>query len=95
MKTERITLLASAAFKSQLATQARKAGVSMSEYVRQRCQANGTGERDAEEREVLALAARLRKQTQAARQVLRDGLQEADAVLAALERQRRQLKKAA
>lgn len=76
-KTERITLLGSRDFKTFLAREARKEGVSVSELVRRRCEQAPT----EDERVLLALAEELRKATAEARQALKEGLAAADEVL--------------
>jgi hypothetical protein len=80
MKTERLTLLCSPDFKAFLAREAERAGVSVAELVRARCE-----QRPSEEEAVLrALTVDLSAALRDARKSLRDGLAEADAVLADL-----------
>lgn len=82
-KTERITLLGSRDFKTFLAREARKEGISVSELVRRRCERAPT----EDERVLLALAAQLRKATTEARRSLSEGLAVASNVLRELRRQ--------
>jgi len=80
MKTERVTLLTSPEFKAFLAAKARREKVSVAELVRSRCEG-----RPSEDKAVLiALTAELRAAVSQAKRSLREGLAEADAVLAGL-----------
>ncbi len=87
-KSERITLLGSQEFKTFLAKESRKEGISVSELVRRRCERAPT----EDERALLALADELRKSTAEARQALEEGLAAAGGVLRQL---RKSEKKAA
>jgi hypothetical protein len=80
MKTERVTLLTSPEFKAFLATEARREKVSVAELVRSRCE----GRPSADEAMLVALTAELRAAVAQAKRSLREGLAEADAVLAEL-----------
>ena len=80
MKTERVTLLTSPEFKAFLATEAKREKVSVAALVRARCE-----QRPSEDDAVLvALTAELRLVVGQAKRALREGLAEADAVLAEL-----------
>lgn len=80
MKTERVTLLTSPEFKAFLAAEARREKVSVAELVRSRCE----GRPSEDEAVLIALTAELRAAVSQAKQALREGLAEADAVLASL-----------
>jgi hypothetical protein len=80
MKTERVTLLTSPEFKTFLAAEARREKVSVAELVRSRCE----GRPSEDEAVLIALIAELRAAVSQAKQSLREGLAEADAVLASL-----------
>ena len=80
MKTERVTLLTTPEFKAFLAEEADREGVSVAELVRSRCERRPTDE-DAM---LVALTAELRAAVSQAKRSLRDGLAEADSVLAEL-----------
>jgi hypothetical protein len=80
MKTERVTLLTSPEFKSFLAAEARREKVSVAELVRSRCE----GRPSEDEAVLMALTAELRAAVSQAKHSLREGLAEADAVLAGL-----------
>jgi hypothetical protein len=80
MKTERVTLLTSPEFKAFLATEAKREKVSVAELVRSRCERRATDD----ETMLIALTSELRSAVTRARKSLRDGLAEADAVLAEL-----------
>lgn len=80
MKTERVTLLTTAEFKTFLAAEARREGVSVAELVRNRCEQRPSDDETA----LAALAAELRRSVTAARKSLREGLEEAHAVLSEL-----------
>jgi hypothetical protein len=84
MKTERITLLTTPEFKSFLAAEARREGVSVAELVRSRCE----GRPGDDEAMLLALTAELKTAVARARKSLRDGLAEAETVLGQLRSQR-------
>lgn len=80
MKTERVTLLTSPEFKAFLSTEAKREKVSVAELVRSRCE-----RRPSEDEAVLvALTLELRTAVSQAKKSLREGLAEADAVLAEL-----------
>ncbi|MGA2412832.1 MAG: hypothetical protein ABSF59_00200 [Candidatus Sulfotelmatobacter sp.] len=84
MKTARMQILTTPAFRDRLRKEARKAGVSVAELVRTRCEGSA-----AEEEQVVAeLAAELRKQVRAAQSSLRKSLAEANATLEELRTQR-------
>ena len=84
MKTERVTLLTSPEFKAFLSAEAKREKTSVAELVRSRCE-----RRPSEDEAVLvALTAELRSAASQARKSLRDGLAEADAVLAELRAKR-------
>jgi hypothetical protein len=80
MKTERVTLLTSPDFKAFLNAEASREGVSVAELVRTRC------ERRPSEEEILlaALTVELNTRVSEARRMLKQGLDEARAVLDAL-----------
>lgn len=75
-KTKRITLQGSREFKAVLAKESRKEGLSVSEWVRRRCERAPT----EDERVLLALAEELSKSTADARQALEEGLAAAHVV---------------
>jgi GAF domain-containing protein len=84
MKTERVTLLTTPAFKAFLTAEAARDGVSVAELVRVRCE-----QRPSADEELLQhLAAELRTAVAQAKKSLRSGLDEADAVLAELRARR-------
>ncbi|MGA8622790.1 MAG: hypothetical protein WB660_30235 [Candidatus Sulfotelmatobacter sp.] len=87
MKTARVQVLTTPAFRDWLRKEARKAGVSVAELVRTRCESRPSGE----EQTVAKLAAHLRKEVKKAQASLKSGLDEATAVLQELktERERR------
>ena len=87
MKTARLQVLTTPAFRDWLRKEARNAGVSVAELVRTRCERKPTGEEQA----VAKLAADLQKEVRRAQASLRSGLAEATSVLAELKanRQRR------
>jgi len=77
MKTERVTLLTTADFKAFLGAEAQREGVSVAELVRSRCE-----RRPSEEELLLAsLTGRLNRSVADARRSLKEGLDEAGAVL--------------
>ncbi len=78
MKTERVTLLTSPAFKHFLVEEAKREGVSVGELVRSRCERRAATE---EEAALEALAIELRAAIDQARRSLRSGVDEAQAVL--------------
>jgi hypothetical protein len=84
MKTARLQVLTTPAFRDRLRKEAKKAGVSVAELVRARCE--GTA---AEEEQVVAeLTAQLRKEVRKAQSSLRNSLTEANAMLDELRTQR-------
>jgi hypothetical protein len=89
MKTARLQVLTTPAFRDWLRKEARNAGVSVAELVRTRCERKPTGEEQA----VAKLASHLQKEVRKAQASLRSGLAEATAVLEELKtaRERRNL----
>ncbi|MGB8988211.1 MAG: hypothetical protein WCC37_16535 [Candidatus Sulfotelmatobacter sp.] len=77
MKTARLQVLTTPAFRDRLRKEAKKAGVSVAELVRTRCE-GASGE---EEQVVAKLAAELRKKVRKAQASLRSSLAEANAML--------------
>jgi hypothetical protein len=77
MKTARLQVLTTPAFRDWLRKEARNAGVSVAELVRTRCERKPTGEEQA----VAKLAADLQKEVRRAQASLRSGLAEAASVL--------------
>jgi hypothetical protein len=84
MKTARLQVLTTPSFRDRLRKEARKAGVSVAELVRTRCE----GASAEEEQLVAELAAQLRKEVRRAQSSLRSSLVEANAMLAELRVQR-------
>jgi hypothetical protein len=84
MKTERITLLASAEFKAFLMEEARAEDISISELIRRRCEQR----QNEDEQLLLALAAELREATAAADKALDAGLASVESARAAIRRSR-------
>lgn len=82
MKTARVTFLASPDFKTFLATEAERTGVSVAELIRQRCE----GAMTEDEQTLSQLSAQLRASVKDAQQSLREGLAVADNALAELKR---------
>lgn len=80
MKTERVTLLATPQFKAFLSAEAKREGVSVAELVRARCERRPT----EDESTLIALTVELRHAVDDARRALREGLEEARAVLGTL-----------
>lgn len=80
MKTERVTLLTSPEFKSFLAKEARREGVSVAELVRSRCE----GRQGADQAMLETLTVELRGAIKQAKTSLKRGLDEANAVMADL-----------
>ena len=80
MKTERVTLLTSPEFKAFLSREAKRENVSVAELVRSRCEHR----RSEDDAVLVALTAELRTAVGQAKKSLREGLAEADAVLAGL-----------
>jgi hypothetical protein len=86
MKTARLQVLTTPAFRDWLRKEARNAGVSVAELVRTRCERKPTGE----EQTVARLAADLQKEVRRAQGALRSGLAEANSVLGELKAKRQQ-----
>jgi hypothetical protein len=84
MKTERVTLLTSPEFKAFLSAEAKREEVSVAELVRSRCERRPS----QDEAVLVALTAELRAAVGRAKKSLREGLAEADAVLAELRTKR-------
>jgi acyl-CoA hydrolase len=84
MKTARLQVLTTPAFRDWLRKEARNAGVSVAELVRTRCEHKPTGEEQA----VAKLASHLHKAVRKAQVSLRSGLAEANAVLDELRKER-------
>jgi hypothetical protein len=89
MKTARVQVLTTPAFRDWLRREAKNAGVSVAELVRTRCERRPSGEEET----VAKLAAHLRKEVKKAQASLSSGLAEANGVLRELrtERERRRL----
>lgn len=85
MKTARVQVLTTPAFRDWLRREARNAGVSVAELVRTRCERKSTEEDQA----LAELAAQLRKEVRRAQASLRSGLAEAATVLTEIRAQRR------
>lgn len=83
-KTERVTILTTPAFKQFLSVEAEKAGVSISELVRERCAQQPIESDD----EVLlqALIAQVNESTKSAKKALNKGLKDAKATLKDLQK---------
>ena len=79
-QTARTTILTTPAFKAWLSQEAEKEGISVSELVRQRCQAKP----NKDEALLAALVAEVRKATKKAKASLTRGLNDAESVLAEL-----------
>jgi len=77
MKTARLQVLTTPAFRDWLRKEARNAGVSVGELVRTRCEGNSS----EEEKALVELTAQLRKEVRRARASIRSGLAEVDSVL--------------
>lgn len=84
MKTARVQVLTTPAFRDWLRKEARKSGVSVAELVRTRCQ----GSANEEERVVAELAAQLGKDVRRAQSSLRSSLVGAEALLKELRKNR-------
>ena len=86
IKSERVTLLTTKEFKQFLGDEARREGVSVAELVRVRC------ERKPSQDELLLseLSARLREAAKEAKIALKEGIEEANTVLAELRSKRKQ-----
>jgi len=93
MKTARLQVLTTPSFRDRLRKEAKKAGISMAELVRTRCEgasSDGASNRKSREEEqvVAELAAQLRKEVRKAQSSLRSSLAEANAMLEELRTQR-------
>ncbi len=94
MKTARLQVLTTPSFRDRLRREAKKAGISMAELVRTRCEgassdgASSNGASREEEQVVAELAAQLRKEVRKAQSSLRSSLAEANAMLEELKTQR-------
>ncbi len=84
VKTERITILGTPEFKSFLVREAKKAGISVSEFIRQRCENNP---QTKDEKMLAAMVNEVKLATARAAASLEKGLADADQVLAELRRQ--------
>lgn len=85
MKSERVTLLTTPEFKAFLSAEAKRENVSVAELVRSRCE-----QRPNDDEVVLAaLTLELRSAVGQAKESLREGFAEADAVLAEMRAERR------
>jgi hypothetical protein len=84
MKTARLQVLTTPAFREWLRQEAKKGGVSVGELVRRRCE----GASPEEEEAVAELAAQLRKEVRKAQTSLRSSLAEAEALIAELKSKR-------
>ena len=86
IKSERVTLLTTKEFKRFLGDEARREGVSVAELVRVRC------ERKPSQDELLLseLSTRLREAAKEAKIALKEGIEEANTVLAELRSKRKQ-----
>ena len=80
MKTERITMLATPAFKNFLSLEAERENVSVAELIRARFEPRPS----EDEAMLIALTAELRTVVGQAKKTLREGLAEVDATLATL-----------
>ncbi|MBW2303870.1 MAG: hypothetical protein JRF57_09180 [Deltaproteobacteria bacterium] len=77
-KTERITILGTPEFKAFLVTQAKKQGISLSEFVRRRCMR----ESEDDEQEILSqLLKELKAATKKAKSSLEKGIADAKKIL--------------
>jgi hypothetical protein len=90
MKTARLQVLTTPSFRDQLRKEAKKAGISVAELVRTRCE----GASAEEEQLVAELAAQLRKEVRKAQSSLRSSLAEANAMLEELKTQRERCRSA-
>jgi hypothetical protein len=80
MKTERVTLLTTKEFKSFLNEEARREGVSVAELVRARCERRP----NPDEAILATLTIELRKSLAQAQSTLKEGIKEAQSILAEL-----------
>jgi hypothetical protein len=90
MKTARLQVLTTPAFRERLRKEAKKAGISVAELVRARCE----GSSAQEEQVVAELAAHLRKEVRRAQSSLRNSLAEANAMLEEMKMQQERRKSA-
>jgi len=90
MKTARLQVLTTPAFRDWLRKQAKDEGVSVGELVRRRCE----GASREEEKALAELTAQLQKEVRRARASLRSGLATAEEVLAELKAKREQRQRA-
>jgi hypothetical protein len=88
MKTARVQVLTTPAFRNWLQKEARNAGVSVGELVRRRCE----GASREEEEAVAELATQLRKEVKKAQASLRSSLADAEALIAELKMNRERRK---
>lgn len=88
LKTARVQVLTTPAFRNWLQKEAKKAGISVGELVRRRCE----GASREEEEAVAELAAQLRKEVRNAQSSLRSSLAEAEALIAELRSNRERRK---
>jgi hypothetical protein len=84
VQTERVTLLATREFKAFLKKEARRQGVSLSELVRSRCEQKPS----MSEEGLASLTAEVAKSLAEAQAALKQGIDEAQAVLAELRSKR-------
>lgn len=80
-KTERITILGTTSFKRYLMREAKKEGISLSEFVRQRCEDKPS---DKDEELLLYLVNEVKESTKKAKKSLDAGLKEAERVMSEL-----------
>lgn len=85
MKTARVQVLTTPAFRDWLRKEAKNSGISVAELVRTRCE-GGTSEED---KAVAELAAHLRKEVRRAQSSLRASLTHAEALIAELRAKRK------
>jgi hypothetical protein len=85
MKTARLQVLTTPAFRDWLRKEARKAGVSVAELVRSRCEQRGSEEETA----LAEMTALLRKEVTATRATVRRNLDETRAILSELRASRK------
>lgn len=81
MKSERITFLATPEFKADLGRLAAEEGTSVGAVIRARFGAQPAASTSAEERELIALTAELRRSIDEAQQALREGVAAASSAL--------------
>jgi hypothetical protein len=90
MKTARLQVLTTPAFRDWLRKEAKNSGVSVAELVRTRCEGNSS----EEEKAVAELAAQLRKEVRRAQSSLRSSLADAEALIAELRANRERRRRA-